>query len=286
MRDRLVVGYDGSATSVAALDWAGAEAAMRGASLRVISSYAMPPLMNFYGIGTPSANAPELRQLEESCEAALRAAVDASVRRHPSVAFDFQAVDRPAGQSLVDEAKSADLLVVGSNGLGATTSFLLGSVAGLVLHESPCPVVVVPAEPGALGGRIAVGIDGSHQSTAALNWAADDARRRGARLVVVHAWEYPYRVSAEAAERGTALAQADAAIVLERYVDSVRPSGSGPVTGQLAEGPATHVLLGVAKTVDLLVVGSRGRGGFRSMLLGSVAHALCAHSTCPVAVIR
>lgn len=286
MRDHLVVGYDGSATSAAALEWAGAEAAMRRASVRVISSYAMPPVMDFYGIGTRWANASELRQLEESCEAALRAAVDASARRHPSVAFDCHAVDRPAAQSLVDEAASADLLVVGSNGLGATKSFLLGSVAGLVLHESPCPVVVVPAQPREPAGRMAVGIDGSHQSTAALNWAADEARRRGAQLVVVHAWEYPYRVSAEAAARGTTLAQADAGIMLERYVDSVRRNGPGSVTGELAHGPAMHCLLDVAKWADLLVVGSRGRSGFRSMLLGSVAHALCAHSSCPVAVIR
>jgi nucleotide-binding universal stress UspA family protein len=286
VRDRLVVGFDGSAASVAALEWASEEATVRKASIRVLSSYAMPPVMDYYGIGTSRADEAELTKLERSCEAALRAAVAESSRRHPSVGFVYHVVAEHAGRRLVDESNRADLVIVGSNGLGATKSFLLGSVTGFVLHESSCPVVTVPAQLRRKCGTIIVGIDGSDHSTTALHWAADEADRHSARLVVVHAWEYPYRISTDRADGADALVAADAGIELDRAVSTLGRELAQPMTHRLVPGGAVEVLLDQAGSADLLVVGSRGRGGFRSMLLGSVAQGVAAHASCPVVVVR
>ena len=254
--------------------------------MRVVSSYSMPPVMDYYGLGTAVATQPTLEALKETCLADLQSVVTEATHAHPRVGFDFRAVNEHAVTVLVREAESADLLVVGSNGAGAIRSFLLGTVTGAVLHESPCPVVVVPGEPHAVTGRIVAGVDGSKQSEVALEWAIDEADRHGADLVVLHAWEYPYRMTSEGYAPGSDLAQVDAAIVIDAAIERARERMAGSVLSRLVEGGATQSLLDEAEAADLLVVGSRGRGGFRSMLLGSVAHAVSAHAQCPVVVVR
>lgn len=286
MHDRLVVGFDGSEAAVSAVRWAAGEAEMRDASVRVVSSYSMPPVMNFYGLGTAAATEPNLQPLKDACVADLQAVVAKSTHVHPRVGFDFQAVNEHAVTALVREAGAADLLVVGSTGAGAFKSFLLGSVTGAVLHESPCPVVVVPAELHEVTGRVVVGVDGSKHSDAAVEWAIDEADRHGADLIVLHAWGHPYRMTDGGIAPGHDLAEVDAAIIVDRAVEVAHERMVGAVERKLVEGGATQSLLDEAETADMLVVGSRGRGGFRSMLLGSVAHAVSAHSRCPVVVVR
>ena len=242
--------------------------------------------MGYYGVGTALASEPNLQLLKESCLADLQAVVAASTHAHPRVGFDFRAVNEHAVEVLLREAVAGDLLVVGSNGAGAIRSLLLGSVTGAVLNESPCPVVVVPGELHEATGRIVVGIDGSKHSEAALDWAIDEADRHGADLVVLHAWEYPYGMTSEGLAPSADFAPVDAAVVLDTAVEHARERMAGRVHRRLVEGGATQSLLDVADDVDMLVVGSRGRGGFRSMLLGSVAHAVSAHASCPVVVVR
>lgn len=138
-------------------------------------------------------------------------------------------------------------------------------------------------------GRVVVGIDGSVGSRAALRWAADEARRRGAVLHVVHAYNYPVfpvsfgsypdlvdpRVIEEAAEQ-----------VTREEVDSVvgtdHPS---EVLRDTQPGSAARVLLDASKGADMLVVGSRGRGGFAGLLLGSVSQQCAHHATGPVVIV-
>lgn len=119
-----------------------------------------------------------------------------------------------------------------------------------------------------------------------MRWAADEADTRQANLVVVHAWDYPYRMTTEGLAPGSDLARVDAAIVADRAVEEAREMMAGPVTSRLVEASAVQALLDAAETADLLVVGSRGRGGFRTMVLGSVAHVVAGHSPCPVVVVR
>jgi nucleotide-binding universal stress UspA family protein len=266
--------------------WAAAEAEARDAVVRVVSSYALPPVMDFYGFGATGAAPDQIEQLQKSCEAAVVDVVTRAQQLHPSVVFDTRVVNDPPIRALLHEARESDLLVVGSNGLGAFKDFILGSVTGAVLHESPCPVVVVPTELRPWQGSVMVGVDGSERSLAAVRWAAAEADRRDAQLTVLHAWEYPYRMTSEGFARGSSLAEVDAEILLEQAVTVAREEMRGTVVGRLSEETATHALLHAIDGTDLLVVGSRGRGGFRSMLLGSVAHAVAAHATCPVAVVR
>lgn len=286
MHDRLVVGFDGSAASTAALEWASNEATTRGASVHVVSSYGMPPVMDVYGFGTANASPSDLEQLRQSSEGSLRAAVERERRCHPGVDYDFHAVSTQPQRALLIEAETADVLVVGSNGLGATKSFLLGSVLGAVLHRSPCPVAVVPPERHAATGSIVVGVDGSDASNVALAWAADEAARGGADLRIVHAWHYPYRVTTAGRSRGAVCAEADAAVVVEDAVEFARGRTTTAVVGELVEGSASQVLLDASSDADLIIVGPRGRGGFRAMLLGSVAQAVSVRAHCPVVVVR
>jgi nucleotide-binding universal stress UspA family protein len=138
---------------------------------------------------------------------------------------------------------------------------------------------------------VVVGVDGSKESAAALDWALDEAERRSASVEAVCAWEYsvaspPYLVSTGSvheyvvgdAERTVHLAVADA---LAR-----RPGTSVKVTEHAVPGPPALALLRAAEDAELVVVGSRGRGGFRALLLGSVSQQVVTHAPCPVVVVR
>jgi nucleotide-binding universal stress UspA family protein len=135
--------------------------------------------------------------------------------------------------------------------------------------------------------RIVVGVDGSHGAQVALRWAIDEARRRGAALEVVHAWHVPYLagstyVPVPAFDVGAF--EASERAVLDHAVDAEDTTGVD-VTRVLGCDSAARTLLHAAKGADLLVVGTRGRGGFAGLLLGSVSHAVAQHAPCAVVVV-
>lgn len=144
-------------------------------------------------------------------------------------------------------------------------------------------MIVAPA-----GGRIVVGVDGSSENDDALRWANEEARRRGAALDVVHAWELP------ALGDPVGMAAADPVVFLhaaEHRLSSVVDLTLGDHPGvevrqTVVNGEPVRTLLDRAAGADLLVVGSHGRGGFAGLLLGSVSRACLSHAPCPVAVIR
>lgn len=280
----IVVGFDGSTASASAVRWAATEADARGAALHVVASYAMPPLMDYFGIGTSTADPAQVQQLHESCKAELAALTGVITAEYPRVAIKAETTVEPATAALVRAATFADLLVVGSNGLGAATGVLLGSVVSSLISKSPCPLTIVPSSTQTDTGRIVVGVDGSVPSRRALEWACNEAELRHCELLVVHAWEYPYQLTNDGIGRGSDIVEADAKALLDAAVESARPCGR--VRGELVEGGAAGTLLDAGESADALIVGSRGRGGFRSMLFGSVAHALASHSPCAVVVIH
>lgn len=141
-------------------------------------------------------------------------------------------------------------------------------------------------------GRIVVGIDGSPASKAALEWALDEARLRGATLEIVHAWQYPVMAMSPF---GAAPVPVISAEDLEQAAEGVARDTVAEVVGNqdvvqvrtaVTSGHPAAVLLAASKGADLLVVGSRGHGGFTGMLLGSVSNHLVHHATCPVVIIR
>ena len=140
-----------------------------------------------------------------------------------------------------------------------------------------------------MAARIVVGIDGSEASRAALDWAYDEAARWGGALEVVHAWSYPYSYGVEGAvvippqtlaDDAQKVAEEELATLRTRKGDKV------PVTLIVEEGSAAHCLLDRSKDAALLVVGSRGHGGFVSLLVGSTADQCVHHATVPVVVVR
>ncbi len=140
--------------------------------------------------------------------------------------------------------------------------------------------------------RIVVGIDGSAASERALRWALEEARYRQGAVAVVHAWEYP--TMALTPYGGTAvpvLTPSDLERVAETLAHEVVASVVGesppvPVETLVRRGHPAEVLVEAAKGADLLVVGSRGRGGFTGMLLGSVSTQVVHHATCPVVIVK
>ena len=137
--------------------------------------------------------------------------------------------------------------------------------------------------------RIVVGIDGSAGSQAALRWALNEARALDARLDAVHVWHYPWVVAASgaaAAGVGQEEFEAEGRRVLEQAIGELGAEADDvEVHRQLGTGNAVDVLLRAADGADLLVVGSRGRGGFAGLLLGSVSQQCAQHAPCPVVIV-
>ena len=137
---------------------------------------------------------------------------------------------------------------------------------------------------------VLVGVDGSPQSGAALTYAVAEANRRGARLRVVSTYfpEYSVRGRTQPLSVSEPAIEVDVEAQTRRMVeealagDAVAP----PVEIVVAAGPAAGVLIDMSGDVDVLVVGHRGRGGFASMLLGSVGMQSVLHARCPVIVVR
>lgn len=133
--------------------------------------------------------------------------------------------------------------------------------------------------------RIVVGVDGSEAGREALQWALDDARRRNAAVDAVHAWHQPGVMSYGYLDQiDMAPFEEDARRVLDAAVDGADVSGVA-VERKLVPGGAAIVLVEEAKGALLLVVGSRGRGGFTGLMLGSVSQQVAHHAPCPVVII-
>ncbi|KRE78672.1 universal stress protein [Arthrobacter sp. Soil763] len=133
--------------------------------------------------------------------------------------------------------------------------------------------------------RIVVGVDGSGPSLAALHWALKEARLRSGQVHIVTAWHYP--VIGDAAGRAPDHEAFGESARLVHAEALRQADGAGvPVTGGVVEGHPAHALLRAAEDADLLVVGSRGHGGFADMLLGSVSSHAVHHARCPVLVVR
>jgi nucleotide-binding universal stress UspA family protein len=142
-----------------------------------------------------------------------------------------------------------------------------------------------------MSGRIVVGVDGSPSSKAALAWAVEQAGLTSASVEAVISWHYPIMVGgvpfapiavAENADFGAFATN----VLSDAIAETVDPDGPVKVSSVVREGNAAQVLLDAAGGAELLVVGSRGHGGFTEALLGSVSQACVHHARCPVVIIR
>lgn len=134
--------------------------------------------------------------------------------------------------------------------------------------------------------QVVVGVDGSPQSLLALEWAVTEARLRHGQLRVVTGWQFPAVAAGMESLSGEFDAfQRVAQRLQARALQEVSCDGVA-VSREIHQGPAAGVLLTASKDADLLVVGSRGHGGFANLLLGSVSNQIAHHATCPVLIIR
>ena len=131
--------------------------------------------------------------------------------------------------------------------------------------------------------KIVVGVDGSPQSEHALRWAAEQARLTGGELHAVIAWQLPASYGFAAVYDDVDWA-GDAREILDRTIKAALGDDDG-VHRHVREGHPAAVLVDAAESADLLVVGSRGPGGFAGLLLGSVSRHVVAHAACPVVVV-
>jgi nucleotide-binding universal stress UspA family protein len=139
-------------------------------------------------------------------------------------------------------------------------------------------------------GKIVVGVDGSSGSRAALRWAHEEAALRSATLEAVAVWQLPVTTGLPAfgamPPPEDLSGEAERALLATLSEEGAVSTDEVPVTSVVAEGAAAAALLEAATDADLLVVGSRGHGGFAGLLLGSVSHQCVSHAPCPVVVVR
>jgi nucleotide-binding universal stress UspA family protein len=218
------------------------------------------------------------------------ATVEAAARRASLhiVSFASDGLEGDGGRResrdiLLDEAATSDLVVVGASTLGAATRWLRICVPRGGSRHSSCPIVVVRGDASQPLRRIVVGIDSPSTPGGLVDWAADEAGHHDAELVIVHAWQ-PNRQLGHSV-RDNDLARADARCVVDLTVRRCETRSRCAVRGELIEGEPADVLSAASRGADLIVVGSRGRSGFTTMLFGSVAASIVELADCPVAVI-
>jgi nucleotide-binding universal stress UspA family protein len=287
----VVVGVDGSADALRAVRWAVPEARRRRAVLRLVHAFAWTDdrMVGMPGLGLEVYG----DRLRIAAQRALTAATAVVSEQDQELAVESKIVlGTPAGV-LVEQSRSAELLVVGDRGRGRITSLLAGSVAVAVAAHATCPVVVVRGSADAAGDPdaealpIVVGVDGTPLSEAALAFAFEAASTRHARLVAVHTW-LDALADPEMAPlidwRG--LTEDETVALAERLAGWGEKYPDVTVERVVVEGRAAQVLRDRSRKAQLVVVGSRGHGEFAGFVLGSVSSALVHGSGCPVAVVR
>lgn len=277
---RVVVGIDGSAASRAALEWAMQHTEARtDAELVLVHAW----------LASGTSGVMHIDDLDAQRAAGQRILRDAERRARSSgrAAVAVHLEHGAAARAILDNARDTDLIVVGSRSRGALGGLLLGSVSREVVTRAASPVAVINHAWSA-DGPIVVGVDDSTEARAALRWAAGHARRHGLPLKVVHAFQAHHLAGllgiAKLQPDNAWRAEAARALVQLVREELGQLDGISLETVATQAGPAAG-LLGAAAGASLVVLGTRGRGGAASVLLGSVSAEVLKKSRSPVVVI-
>lgn len=292
-RKNVVVGFDGTATSGAAVEWAAREAERSGRQLTVVHA------ANYAVLPGPMGTVPFRPDLfREAANTIIAEGVEIARKISETLPVTGRSTIAGATPTLVEASRDAELLVLGTRGQGELSAVALGSTAYAVTAHAHCPVVVVRGESAELPGPerpVLVGVDGSDHATSALAYAADYAAQASAPLRVLTTFastahptwtESVMNALDEGGVSYESIVSQAARKVLVAAARAGRERQPGlQVSEVLVEGVAARALSAAARGAGLLVVGSRGRGAFSGLVLGSVSHGVLHTAPCPVAVI-
>ncbi|MFF0341453.1 universal stress protein [Kribbella sp. NPDC004875] len=254
----VVVGIDGRPDCENAIRWGAAEAAARGVELRLVHAFVWA---EFHVPLGPTDLAPGLRAQAEQIVAA---AVELARKFEPGVPVTGSSVDGFPAAVLLAESMTAGLIVIGSRVTGRFLGMVVSSAGVELSAHAHCPVVVVrPTDDSLAGSSVVIGYDGSTAARTALEFGLEYAHRH----------ELPARIVAVANRNGN-----------HDLLAEIRPDAGDAELVQVT-GHESERLLEYAADANLLVVGSRGRGGFTGLLRGSVSQTMLHQAPCPVAVI-
>lgn len=272
---------------MSAVAWAAEAATRRNRSVHVMACYDIPIVSN--PMGAPISLIEVAQELETGAKANVTRAVALLTQSAPSVEVTTAVAVGHAVTCLAEAADPGDEIVVGASGRGGVMADLLGSTATGLIHAAKVPVTVVRPAPAPVG-KVVVGVDGSAHAQAALAWAYREAAERDAELEVLHAWTYPYLGNRTGIAEPREEMRLDAMHELESIVGEVAALreryGTVSVHPRLVEASPVQALVDASTDADVLVVGSRGRGGFASILLGSVSRQVVQHAKGTVTVVH
>jgi nucleotide-binding universal stress UspA family protein len=287
----VVVGIDGSDEAARAAEYGAWEARRRHVPLRLVFAHRPPQMWG------PSLLIPnDYAWVQDWVGDMLATAVKTVTAAHPDVTVETTVVSGGAAAVLVDESRHASLVVLGTRARGGVSGHIGGSVAAQVAAHAHTPVIVLrpdgPADPTPPpGGRILVGLDGSVESERAMAFAVEEAAARDAAVDAVYVWNVlevrdlgplvpdGYDID-EAEEKALRLLTEATVGWSDRHPDLV-------IGRRLVHGlDAADALARESVRADLVVVGSRGHGGFLGLRLGSTVDALIRHAGAPIAVVR
>ncbi len=281
----LVVGVDNSQESTDAIEWARAVA---GPDDRIVLLHAWQlPVVTGYDM-VVTVDPHEIEQYAKQ-------GIDETVERLGDPRVVPVVHQGHPGRSLIAEAdeRNAGMIVVGHRG-NSRVSLMLGSTANYVLHHTKRPVVIIRGESAVPPKAVVVGVDADdldgrseNESVRALRFAYSLPGIE--RVRVVHAWFLPALAIGMFADVSADLDAMDAAAqaAIDHVIEGAGPAPSGvEVVGEPIRGTPEFGLIEESRDADLVVLGSRGRGGFAGLVLGSTSAALAAHSHAPVVIVR
>jgi nucleotide-binding universal stress UspA family protein len=284
----VVVGLDRSPQAFAALEYAATLAARRKAPLRVVHAYEPSQFTVRSTVGwTPDLTG----VLRNVAERLVSDALDVVRTCYPEVEVSARLEPGSAVEMLLAECDGAQAVVVGSRGSGGFADMLVGSTTLHVAAHGHGVVVAVPTpvEGRAPGRGVVVGVDGSAVSEPAIGYAFEAAADSGEPLTAVHVW---YDVARDGSGRILPLSRSpqpseeDRLLLAESMAGWREKFPDVEVVHKVVHGHPVSVLVDESRDAALLVVGCRGRGALRRLLLGSVSHGVLHHATVPVAVVH